>query len=410
VHLGEPASFLNSILVSKPEPNKIPYQSGGYLAWLILYYTFLDPLRDYPGPFLSRYSRLPYWIAVTTGNQVRYMVALHTRYGPVVRFSPTDLSYNSAEAWKDIYHDGSRHRPVNRKDLRFYPDSISNSILNTTDDVRHAHQRRLFSSAFGDRGLKAQESMFRRYADIMVLKLREADGKEVDMVKMFNCTTFDIMSELIFGESLGLLRESEYSPWVAFIFYYISVAPLMNIIAFYPVLGAIFAWLEPTWATEKRSAHLQHTIERVDRRMQRRNAQPDIWTTIQELEASKGRLTRGEMYDTAGTLMVAGTETIATLLSGLTYYLLTQPEKLDILTAEVRGSFETDAQMTFGKLRALPYLNACIEEALRVYPPVPTSLTRRTPEEGNVICGRHVPGNVSLRIESMIMNILEKCG
>jgi hypothetical protein len=35
-----------------------------------------------------------------------------------------------------------------------------------------------------------------------------------DIVKLLNFTTFDIMGDLCFGESLGLLQSMEYTPWV----------------------------------------------------------------------------------------------------------------------------------------------------------------------------------------------------
>jgi cytochrome P450 len=43
----------------------------------------------------------------------------------------------------------------------------------------------------------------------------------------------------------------------------------------------------------------------------------------------------------------------------------------------------------------LPYLNAVIEETLRMYSPVPVALTRIVPPGGAPISGHWVPGNVS---------------
>jgi len=92
--------------------------------------------------------------------------------------------------------------------------------------------------------------------------------------------------------------------------------------------------------------------------------------------------------------MVAGTETTATLLSGLTYYLLKHPDKLQKVTDEVRAL--TEEELTLEQLPRLSYLNACFEEGLRVYPPVPVGLPRVVPKEGTSICGEWIPGKVCL--------------
>lgn len=42
-----------------------------------------------------------------------------------------------------------------------------------------------------------------------------------------------------------------------------------------------------------------------------------------------------------------------------------------------------------------------LEEGMRLYPPVPTSLPRCTPTEGDVIAGSFVPGNVRILIRLM---------
>jgi cytochrome P450 len=46
-------------------------------------------------------------------------------------------------------------------------------------------------------------------------------------------------------------------------------------------------------------------------------------------------------------------------------------------------------------LGSLPYMNACIEEGLRIFPPVPISLLRTVPKEGSLIDGNMIPGGVS---------------
>lgn len=99
-------------------------------------------------------------------------------------------------------------------------------------------------------------------------------------------------------------------------------------------------------------------------------------------------------------LIVAGSETTATLLLGAIFALLTNPDHLQKLTEEVRSSFGHEDEITLLSVQKLSYMLACLDEALRVYPPVPTGMPRVTPPNGAVICGRHIPGNVSVDLDN----------
>lgn len=106
-------------------------------------------------------------------------------------------------------------------------------------------------------------------------------------------------------------------------------------------------------------------------------------------------MSRDEIMGTSGILIVAGSETTATLLSGATYHLLRNRTAYAKAQDEVRSAFAAPEEMTLARLAQLPYLQAVLEESLRVYPPVPVALPRRTPPEGAWIAGTWVPGNVS---------------
>lgn len=107
-------------------------------------------------------------------------------------------------------------------------------------------------------------------------------------------------------------------------------------------------------------------------------------------------MSREEIVSTAEILLIAGSETTATLLCGATFYLLKNPDSLQKLTDEVRNEFSSAADMTIRSLARLPYLQACLDEALRLYPPVPGTLPRRVILQGDVVNGQFIPGNASL--------------
>lgn len=106
---------------------------------------------------------------------------------------------------------------------------------------------------------------------------------------------------------------------------------------------------------------------------------------------------RQEILSNSRVLLTAGSETTATFLSGATYHLLRNPAVLNRVQSEIRTIFKSREDITLrsvSKPGLLPYLEAVIQESLRCYPSVPSTLPRRTGLEGAVIDGKFVPRNV----------------
>ena len=112
-------------------------------------------------------------------------------------------------------------------------------------------------------------------------------------------------------------------------------------------------------------------------------------------------MTLNELRDTAAILILAGSETSATSMSGTIHFLLKNPAKLQTLVTQVRTAFASEHDITIQHVRErLPYQLAVINESLRLYPPVPvaTVINRIVPDEGAVIVGRHVPGGTAVSV------------
>lgn len=102
-------------------------------------------------------------------------------------------------------------------------------------------------------------------------------------------------------------------------------------------------------------------------------------------------MTRDEIMRTMGIMIIAGSETSATLLSGTVYYLLKNPEWLKKVQEELDSTFREESEMSFTSLSQLKILNAVIMETFRMYPPAPTILPRHTTNGGAKVCGIFVP-------------------
>lgn len=110
----------------------------------------------------------------------------------------------------------------------------------------------------------------------------------------------------------------------------------------------------------------------------------------------KGGVSQDEIILNSALFIVAGSETTASLLSGLLMWLLRTPHAYARLAQEVRTNFASAADMSFTALQNLPYMNACIDEGLRAFPPLPTGLTRTVPAEGDTVAGEFLPGGVTV--------------
>jgi len=96
--------------------------SGAVLVANAVYSLVVHPLSSVPGPRLCATTRFPYWIRVFRGRDVQYMHQLHERYGPVVRYGPNDLSFSSAQSWRDIHgHNKGQPAPPKAEDFGMQP-------------------------------------------------------------------------------------------------------------------------------------------------------------------------------------------------------------------------------------------------------------------------------------------------
>lgn len=97
----------------------------------------------------------------------------------------------------------------------------------------------------------------------------------------------------------------------------------------------------------------------------------------------------------ASTLIIAGSETTATLLCGVVFFLTTNPTAMKTLTKEVRSTFGDDREITLSSVQDLQYMLSCLNEALRLYPPVTFGLPRLVPAGGAVVAGNALPEKAS---------------
>ncbi|KAH1856634.1 hypothetical protein KXV36_007340 [Aspergillus fumigatus] len=373
-----------------------------YLIGHSIYAIYFHPLSRYPGPKIAAISPIALLVWEIRGKVHSKIKHLHDRYGDVVRIGPNALVYRAPRAWKEIY--GYRTKKGQRtfqKDPSLYvPTPNGVHAIITAAESDHIRMRRLLAHAFSDRALREQESLLHFYADLLVQKLHEnlnhSHSEVVDIARWYNFTTFDLIGDLAFGEPFQCLKDSKYHWWVSIMLDAVKLSVYLKVLWFFPILSPLTKLLVPRYLHQRREASFQLTVEKVSRRLHRQTNRPDFISYILRHKDDENRMSRQEIDANAATFVLAGSETTAALLSGCTFYLLKNPHIYRRLVTEIRSRFQHPSEIRLSSIATLSYLNAVLEESLRIYPPIPAMLPRLVPEEGAMINGEYVPAGTSV--------------
>lgn len=366
-----------------------------------VYNTLFHPLARYPGPLLGRASSLWYARSLSRGTIAQDTLSLHEKYGDVVRIAPDELSFIQPENWSAIYgHQlGKDYREL-IKDPRYHDTVKPTPTILTGDWDEHAFYRKVLSNSFSERSLKEQEHSLRRFVDLFIRRLQDSSEegtKELNMTDQWNYLTFDVIGFLAYGEEFQCLTSSKLHDWIEAM---LCVAILMSLGQaarhLPPPFDKIYKrWAIPSNVKAQVDLHRNLTEGKLHNRLQHEPDHQDVMKRIVALY-KKGDIPYPVLKEHANILTIGGSETVATLLAGATYYLAKDPSVFQNLATEIRNTFASDEEITVARLSECKYLLATVEECLRIYPPSPANHTRMVPTEGIVLNGERVPGGTGV--------------
>lgn len=144
----------------------------------------------------------------------------------------------------------------------------------------------------------------------------------------------------------------------------------------------------------KRQEYAKYCIARASERTKAVTDRKDFFHYLlnaQEPETGSG-FAMPELWAESSLLIVAGSDISSTTLAATFFYLTHNPSVLDKLEAEIRGTFKDVEEIRSGPtLSRCTYLRACIDESLRLSPPIPGLLPREVLAGGMTIDGHFIP-------------------
>ncbi|KAL3464725.1 cytochrome P450 [Aspergillus heterothallicus] len=366
----------------------------GIYGSLLVYRLFLHPLNKFPGAIGARTSSLWLTLQLRNNNLHKKLVELHQKHGQFVRIGSSDLSILNPKAIEIVYGPGSRCIKGTTYDLT--RPTVSLQLMR--DHEEHHARRRVWSGAFSDKLIRGYEQRVRGYRKKLVDRLTEMEGQPVNAKKWFNLYSFDVMGDLSFGKGFGSLERKEYH-WAIRL-----LNATTDFVGLYlPAWASLLLTRIPGAMTD-----FQKFLEFCGQRlMERFNNDPEIPDISSSLFVPlEGRgitdITPEEenlLYGDARLIVIAGSDTTSGALTTIFYELVRKPEEIEKLRAELAQYVDDDkpdGEILHSKIAHLDHLNGVINEALRLYPAVPSGLQRLTPPEGIVIDGTHIPGGVNI--------------
>ncbi|MCJ1436398.1 hypothetical protein MMC27_005777 [Xylographa pallens] len=371
-------------------------------------------LRKIPGPLIAAFSRAWLLNTVNSGDAAQRYAATSQRYGRLVRTGPNHLLTSDPDVVKRILsvHSGYRRGPW-YDFLRLDP---RNSYLVTEQD-HNAHQAKRHQMAAGYAGtdivdfepiINACIQDWITHIHVFGISTENSTVK-VDLASSIQYLTTDIISYLCFGEPFGFVKQ--YSDVHGFLQMVESRLPIMEWLSVLTELNKLLSLLANIPLLGQRLLPQSTDKSGV-------GAIVGISKRVVEEHVSSRRKTKCDMLDSflkhgvspkeaqseITIALVAGSDTTATALRATVLHIITNNHvycklRNEIMNADAVGKLSRPAKNDEAK--QLPYLQACIKEALRIFPPITWPRERVTPPHGDMLLGYFVPGGTFIGIDAV---------
>ncbi|KAJ6554159.1 cytochrome P450 [Mycena capillaripes] len=346
--------------------------------------AFFSPLSRIPGPWYMSMS--DFWLSthLMRFKQTSTIHELFQVYGPVVRVGPNKVAFCDLAGMRDVYLD---HKFP--KNSAFYDNF---RILTFFENKSHAARRRAVGPHYTANVPSLQPEMHKVTLQLLESLETIAGRQPVDCLHLLRSYMVDIVVFSSFGYELGAVKK-----WTANKPDYISDAitdfPKASILSsfFPPFLWNAFSQIpNARWKRFTRATQiLKQLVARRIREAQELHGEKEsnVATLVERLLQHKDSTTQERLSinsvvaETVAHLQasIAGSETSSTTLS----YLLWELCSFDI-SQKLRAEIDTampDPRVIPDSvhLQELPYLNAFIQEGLRIHGAVPPLLERVVP-------------------------------
>ncbi|KAE8348957.1 cytochrome P450 [Aspergillus coremiiformis] len=380
-------------------------------------------LDHFPGPLVAPFTDLGRLWWVRTSRSHHYHMAFHDRYGDYVRLGPNMVSISDVDAMALVYPirpgvpKGNFYRsmmPYTRKG-RSLP-----LVFNTRDEALHRRLKSPIAHLYSLSNILT----FERFVDeVLEILFRQFDERFVpdqvvfDLGSWLQYFAFDVMGTMSFSRRYGFLEKGRddtgllpaiwafmraaapvtQMPWVDLVWNKNPVVALFRPTPAQPILNVVLSRIND------RRDELHDDVNFLEKANEK-----DFLSRFMGIQLKSDSIPPWAVTAWSFSNVIAGSDTTAVAMKTLWYHLLLHPMTMHRLREEL---LQTQQQSklsrpfpTWNEVSRLPYLNACVNEALRIHPPFCLPFERIVPAEGMTIGGHFFPGGTVIGMNPWVIN------
>ncbi|TGO14763.1 hypothetical protein BTUL_0048g00010 [Botrytis tulipae] len=373
---------------------------------------FVPAAVSAPQTNANRYIR---WGSNVDGTFPREVSRLHRQFGPIIRVGPNRIAVDGSIGYPEVYSLKAKGQAGTFDKVHDYIFEGDNKTILGAPNELHRRLRRSLAHSFSDAAIREQECIIEKHVNMLVEQLtRKAElGESVNIMKWMNYTFFDIIGELTFAKTFNSLETGEEHSFISNFFEGVLGNSYNRFLTSYPYLSIPFSVIMGRKQVMKAmSKNNENTVltqeltkQRIEMGEEAKIGQRDFMSHIYGVDTcirlKKNRegeqaMPNEDIMLNSVILVGAGSETTASAMTFFFYVTGMNTAQKQILQDEIRSTFTDESEINMVNCGQISYLQACIEETLRMFPPAAETPPRVSP--GANIGGEFIPSGTIIHV------------
>ncbi|KAF2120232.1 cytochrome P450 oxidoreductase [Lophiotrema nucula] len=383
-----------------------------YAGWVIYTLTF-HPYAKYPGPLLAKITTWHRWYTLRYQIDENVRKPLHDRYGEFVRIAPDEVQISDPYAIDTI----SKFAKTDFYD-NFDPGVGARvEIFAEKDERKHNQLKKLMFPLFRQESVAKYEGYVENILALFCQKMEEEVGEEVDLAKYIAKFSWDTVGEMIYSYEggFGMLRDDiDYNGWMSMVKIMQWQTGQLGYVPYLIRVPYFLFQLLISGKTRKGLMGAMRTVKQLRALIRKRREREaageefrpeDMLSKMLRMEEDeKVNWVEDDIVLTLNAFVWAGSDTTGSVLGMIVFFILSDKRVYRKLQTELHTT-RSDGYISYQAATELPYLDACVNEGLRLHGILGIGFPRAVPTGGAEICGQYFPGGYKVSMNQNVTHL-----